>query len=396
MRIGFLLNHEQIHQVAHCVPIACALSRRRPDLPVTVIASSDAQLEQARRIAAGFPNHRCSFVRIGLPRPLRHIARLANAIAPFEKVAVLRHNAGYLKSFDALVVAEKTSLLLKTRFGADRLKLIHTRHGAGDRAISFDADSGKFDLVLLSGAKIADRLSAAGCLPQRYDITGYAKFDAFGGLERTPQKLFDNDRTTVLYSPHPSPHLSSWYKFGRRILAFFYASDDYNLIFAPHVMLFHRRFNISLDRLSLARPGKPDAKYAACDHILVDLGSAASTDMTYTLAADVYLGDVSSQIYEFLARPRPCLFVDSGRRDWIDDPNFLQWRAGPVLTDIDALDTRIRGAVETHAAYRKIQGELFAYSCDIGDRPASQRAADSIAAFLDGADAAAPAVRRIA
>lgn len=29
--------------------------------------------------------------------------------------------------------------------------------------------------------------------------------------------------------------------------------------------------------------------------------------MTYTPAADIYLGDVSSQSYEFLLDPRPCL-----------------------------------------------------------------------------------------
>ena len=37
-----------------------------------------------------------------------------------------------------------------------------------------------------------------------------------------------------------------------------------------------------------------------------DPGSPASTDMTYTRAADIYLGDVSSQVYEFIAEPRPC------------------------------------------------------------------------------------------
>ena len=38
--------------------------------------------------------------------------------------------------------------------------------------------------------------------------------------------------------------------------------------------------------------------------------------MAYTQRADIYLGDVSSQVYEFLLNPRPCVFLNPRRFDW--------------------------------------------------------------------------------
>ena len=103
------------------------------------------------------------------------------------------------------------------------------------------------------------------------------------------------------------------------------------------------------------------------------------------LAADVYLGDVSSQIYEFLLRPRPCLFIDAHRQAWQDDPNFL-WKAGPVVANVDDLGGKLSEAIETHEPqYASAQREMFAYSIDLSDRPSAERAAEAVLSFLDGA-----------
>ena len=84
-----------------------------------------------------------------------------------------------------LHVAEKTSLILKTRYGLTDLKIVHTRHGAGDRAIGFNPESAKFDLVLVSGPKIRDRLIAeAGLTPDQIALVGYPKFEAADAARR--------------------------------------------------------------------------------------------------------------------------------------------------------------------------------------------------------------------
>jgi CDP-glycerol glycerophosphotransferase (TagB/SpsB family) len=302
------------------------------------------------------------------------------------KLAVYGDNLDFFRSLDTLVVTEKTSLLLKTRYGLDKLRFVHTRHGAGDRAIGFDPASRKFDHVLASGRKIADRLIVeAGVDPHDISIVGYPKFDIVPPAKRLPMQ--GNGKPTVLYNPHVSPHLSSWYAHGRAVLEYFRDNPDYNLIFAPHVMLFARRVTVTIDKLRIAVPGRIDPSLYQAPNIHIDLGGPACTDMTYTNAADVYLGDASSQVYEFLRRPRPCIFLDPHRQDYEDDPNFAHWKAGPVITDVAELDGALRNAFATHGDYLATQQELFNYSFDLTGEPSCERAARAVQQFVArGAD----------
>jgi CDP-glycerol glycerophosphotransferase (TagB/SpsB family) len=295
----------------------------------------------------------------------------------------LRDNLDRFRELTALVVPEKTSLMLKTRFGLDHLRMVHTRHGAGDRAIGFDRASGLFDYVLVSGRKIRDRLAQAGLLrPDGHAIVGYPKFDLLA-QRPAPPKPFDNGRPTILYNPHPSPRLSSWYRMGPQILDHFRRSDRYNLIFAPHVMLFARKWTLSLDPPAIARVGKIDKAVAECPHILVDTGSAASIDMSHALAADIYLGDASSQIYEFLVKPRPCIFMNAQRHAWRGNPDFAHWEAGPVIESVAELDTALASAVDQPARYSAIQRRMFAHTFDLNETPSSHRAAHALSQWLD-------------
>jgi hypothetical protein len=188
----------------------------------------------------------------------------------------------------------------------------------------------------------------------------------------------------VLYNPHCSPHLSSWFRHGRAILDFFVDNDDYQLIFAPHVMLFERRFVVTVDKLRIDRPGKLDQRYLQSPNIHVDLGSPASTDMSYTLGADIYVGDASSQVYEFLSRPRPCLFIDSHGAPWRGNPDYEHWNAGPVITDPQQLAEGLKQAVATHQSlFLPVQRDMLARSFDISEQPASQRAVAALLAIMD-------------
>jgi hypothetical protein len=147
-------------------------------------------------------------------------------------------------------------------------------------------------------------------------------------------------------------------------------------------MLFHRKLVVTIDKLRIDRPGLIDRRYLDAPNIHVDLGSPASTDMTYTLAADVYLGDVSSQIYEFLRQPRPCIFLDSHHADWRGNPNYAHWSAGPVITDPANLAAAIDWALVSHGRYLPVQQQLFADSFDLTDEPSAVRAAHAVLDFL--------------
>ena len=382
MKIGFLFNHDQVHQVAHSLPVALAMRRNHPSVEV-VIATTNARLTaEVRRLAARIGDM-VDVVELGLrTRLTRFAAKHLEAIVPVSKIAIYRDNLDFFRSLDALVVAEKTSLLLKSRYGLDNLKIIHTRHGAGDRAIGFNKASAGFDHVLVSGSKIRERLIRdAGVSPDKMSQVGYPKFDL---LPEVPQKLpfQDNGKPTVLYNPHPSPHLSSWFDHGRQVLEHFLKDDRYNLIFAPHVMLFHRSFVVTIDKLRIDRPGRIEQRFYDVPNIHIDLGSSASTDMTYTAAADIYLGDVSSQIYEFLHTPKPCLFIDSHGTDWRGDANYAHWQSGEVIADASDLGAALDRAVRGHDRYRPIQRELFQRSFELTAERSADRAARAIVGVL--------------
>ncbi|MCY7279451.1 MAG: hypothetical protein LH610_00880 [Sphingomonas bacterium] len=395
MRIGFLFNHDQIHQVAHSLPIAVALAESDPSLDIVVATTNAVLRHEVERLLAAHGARDClRLVRLKQKNLLiRGAVRALDRIIPAAKLAVYRDNLGFFRTLDALVVAEKTSAILKTRYGLADLKLIHTRHGAGDRAVGFDKASAVFDLVLVSGPKIRDRLVAeAGVAANKLATVGYPKFDM---IPARPRRLdFPNSaKPIVLYNPHVSPHLSSWYKHGRVILDYFIDHPDYNLIFAPHVMLFERRVVISIDKMRLDWPGTLARKYLEAPNIHIDLGSEASTDMSYTEAADIYLGDVSSQIYEFLRRPRPCVFMNSHGFKHLNDRNFAHWAAGPVIDAPSHLGATLAVATVGQSHYLDAQLAMFAASIELTQTPSSMRAAIAIRQFLTLGDVtAAPSV----
>ncbi|MEO6367688.1 MAG: hypothetical protein ABIP38_06805 [Steroidobacteraceae bacterium] len=381
MRIGFLFNHDQIHQVAHSLPIAVALAECGDDSEIVVATTSARLACEVRRLGGPLIGTRIQHLELHLSALSSRITGVLGSVVPAGKLLIYRDNLEFFRSLDILVVAEKSSLILKQHYGLSSLKIVHTRHGAGDRAIGFDKASAGFDHVLCSGQKIRERLIRdAGVRQECISVVGYPKFDRI----RPSAHLFRMQpaRPVVLYNPHPSPHLSSWYRHGREVLDFFVDNEDYQLIFAPHVMLFERRFVVTIDRLRINRPGRIAAKYLRSPNIHIDLGSRACTDMSYTQAADIYLGDVSSQVYEFLYRPRPCLFLNSHQFAWQNDPNFEHWKAGPVITRPAELAQGLRDAVSTHAThYEAIQRSMRDRSFDLSERPASVRAAEAILRF---------------
>jgi len=380
-RICFLFNHDQTHQLAHSLPIAAQMLAQGGH-EVVLAYSSDAIGQELARLG-GAELAGASMVRLGLKSPVaRFAADWLDSAVPATKALLYRDNLDFFRSFDALVVSEKTSLLLKTRYGLDRLKIIHTRHGAGDRAIGFNRQSALFDLVLVPGDKVRQRLiKEAKVAPESIAICGYPKFDLCAD-NRFADSFSKPHRPVVVYNPHPSPKLSSWHRHGLAVLDAFVDQERYNLIFAPHVMLFARRWTVTIDPPAIARVQPPGPAVSACSHIHVDLGSGASSDMSYTNRADLYLGDVSSQVYEFLRAPRPCLFLNSHNVAWRNDPNYLHWTAGPVIETPDRLIEAIDRAFASQAEYRAQQYRLLDDTFSVSPEPSALRAARVINAFL--------------
>jgi hypothetical protein len=77
--------------------------------------------------------------------------------------------------------------------------------------------------------------------------------------------------------------------------------------------------------------------------------------MTYTMAADVYVGDVSSQVYEFIYQPRPCVFLNATGMDQTGNPDFAFWRFGEVVSEPAAIGPAITRALAGHGEFAEAQ-----------------------------------------
>lgn len=378
--IGFFFN-AQIHQILHALPLAVELSRD-PRFTVDILAASEEHLQFAREQAARHGGSRLRFVRCG-GSWLAALSRLSGRSTP-PKLAALLVARRTLARYDAIVVPERTSLLLR-RLGLKETRFIHTCHGAGDRAVGYDRRIRQFDFVLLAGEKQRRRMLAEGLVREgHYAVTGYAKFDLTQAV--VPPRLFANDRPVVLYNPHFSQSLSSWHSMGLDVIRQFAQDDRYNLIVAPHIRLFdHRRDRLRAERML--------ADYGRLPHIHVDLGSRACVDMSYVHMASAYLGDVSSQIYEFLARPRPCLFLNAHRADWRDDPSYGHWRYGPVHDLADRIVDKVAAAIDAHGLFEPAQHRGVADTFNQTGVRAAVRAAQAVGDYLLGSSEPPAAAR---
>ena len=171
---------------------------------------------------------------------------------------------------------------------------------------------------------------------------------------------------------------------GEAVLEAFARSDRFNFIFAPHVMMFERKWTVTISPPAIKHMRPPGARYKELPNMLIDLGSKASTDMTYTNMADVYVGDISSQVYEFLLHPRPCLFLDAHSTDWASDPDYAHWHAGPVVGRGADIVEAVEYAISSHAEYLPVQKKMLADTFSLTDQSSSVRAAKAIATFLSG------------
>ena len=185
MRIGFLLNHQAVHQVPHSAPYAFELSRRHPEFEVIIAASTQAEFDLAGTIGNLYPGHRCEMLRLNPEWWYSLVDPVLSKITFKHKKRVLENNLEFFRGLDTLVAPERKCRYLRTRYGLDDLKLIHVRHGAGDRECRPTATCRCSISAILPGQKYVDRLTTLGCLrPGQYAVAGWPKFEVVRGLNR--------------------------------------------------------------------------------------------------------------------------------------------------------------------------------------------------------------------
>lgn len=368
MNIAFVYIAEA-YQCYHGAAIAIELAKR-PGIRVTthyVDPQTPRHLERIHEAFGAPSSEVLPLVQSASTRLLRGIKRLGTF-----KHLVLRDNRETLEGYDAIVSVENTLALARDE-GIERPRLIYSPHGFGDRAYSFVPRIATFDFVLLAGPKSEARMLAERLIrPGRYALTGSIKLETASRLHDAGGSFFSETRPTILYNPHFDPKLSSWERFAALMIEQFASQDRFNLIVAPHVKMFRRR----------SAPPRNQWERRSSESVLVDMGSDRSIDGSYLAAADIYVGDSSSQVYEFLAEPRPCVFLNAHGVDWRDNPNFTHWHLGDVVDRPDQLALAIMAASSRHEQYRPRQEALA--SATLGQSPtgAAARAAAAILDFL--------------
>ena len=291
-----------------------------------------------------------------------------NPKLPF-KPLLLARMVPHLRGVPVAVCAEQTSLWLPTLLPL-RTRFVKTAHGAGSMSARADRRRRAASLTFVPAEQEKAALIGHGVDPATIHAIGYVKA---GFQQRSPARsFFADEKPVLLYTPHWQAHRSYWPDWGQKLVEMLAAQDRYNIILAPHQRLVETAPDV---RETLAN-------VADLRHVHCDLDSFAMVDGSYTAAADIYLGDTSSQVVEFLARPRPCIFLNPRGRPWADDPSYAQWHCGQVIDSLEALLPAIEAAPRLQSGFAARQ-DAFARAA-LGDTSgaASKRAAELILQLL--------------
>ena len=213
----------QAHQFMHWLPAALRLAAE-PGVRVTVLVSSSAGKDFIRSYD---PDERLQIKRLHAPTVGRH-----GLFSPPPRLPVLLLNARSIARYPTIVTTETTSSVLR-RLPGFRSKMVHLKHGAGDREGGYNPKHAEFDLTLVNGPKDKQRLIERGLANDNNCIVvGYGKFEL---VRQTPDSIFANNQPIALYNPHFDKTVGTWARHGRKIVRTMESIPGWNFVVAPHV-----------------------------------------------------------------------------------------------------------------------------------------------------------------
>lgn len=367
-KIGFCFLAHQAH-IRHQLPIAVHMSYFS-GCSVELIVSTQVTLDDLNSLLEHYPRHNCVIRFVRGAKIKTWLGRFKGRLYPNIR-NVINNNKALFLSYDVLVTPHSNLDAVFKLDKSRKIKYVCTFHGAGDGDIGFDVAFSNYDLLLTSGADVDERLRAEGVVHEKNTsiIIGYPKYDLVNTVNQT---LFNNDNTVFVYNPHYAQDLTSWNVFGQGVLSFFASNPQYNLVFAPHIKVFDGKKPRELN------------KYLHCPNIIIDVGSRNLMDATYTKGAGVYIGDVSSQVYEFLYFDlKPVIFLNAfNNKPWEKNPSLKMWKAGVVVDEMSKLSKAIVSAQESHVNFIGVQRGLIERKFSKTDVCPGLRGAKAIAGIM--------------
>lgn len=266
-------------------------------------------------------------------------------------------------------------------FGIDQPKLIYTNHGTGDGEYGFGSGLRSMDMILVAGEKMRSQIENQPIfrngLPFEIVEVGYPKFDFLNvdifGKELNCPKIFENDKPVLLYNPHWMEELNSFNIFGSSLIKWVEKTGRYNMIVNPHPLFW--RFN------------RKNSKYLRninnSKNVYVNQDKLIAADMSLMHTADVYVGDVSSSVYEWLKFDRPILFLNNGVEDWESNPHYSMWSFGPVASDVNEMKGILINLSEMEQDFVPLRKAAYLRTFNETPVSPSKFAAKSILKFLE-------------
>ncbi|MBU4485525.1 MAG: hypothetical protein KKD38_01225, partial [Candidatus Delongbacteria bacterium] len=289
--------------------------------------------------------------------------------------AMIKIAKKYLIDTDCILTTSHGTPKMLAKNKINKQILIYQYHGCGDRKYGFDPGFKRFNYMFLPGIYHQNRLTEEDIIAkEKTFIVGWPKFDYSLKVSPEGEKLFSNDNPVVLYTPHWEPKLTSFNKYSEFLLNYFKINKNYNFIFAPHILIKHWKTHYGY---------RTDFSEYESDNIIIDFGSDFSTDGTYLNNSDMYIGDVSSMVYEFIAfKQRPCLFLNAHNVAWKDNVDYRFWDYGPVVESQDDFDIKFKEAFSDEK-FIEIQKSRIKEYFDLTEENSSKRAAKSILYILN-------------
>lgn len=364
-----------LHQLYHSVVTAMEFSIKNPGIETILLSSNKDHTDALLKVKSYYPDANVKIIE--LPQPFRYkYLNIKKKIYPSVNV-MIRRAKKYVINADVVVTTSHGMKKMFRKYKILKPKLVIMKHGAGDRKYSFDPTYGEYNLVLIGGEHhLRVMLEKEIVKKEQIKVIGYPKFDYPVDSEKVKSNLFKNTNPIILYNPHWHPKYSSYNKYAKFILEFFQKNNNYNLIFAPHILLYHWSVRYQFDI---------DLKSYSGDNIHIDFGSSYSTDNTYTTIGDVYIGDVSSLVYEWVAlKPRPCIFLNANGAQWENNLYYRFWEMGYVINKKSEFKEVFTRSVKDNSFIQLQKNRIKEY-IDITEVPSSKRAANAITEFLNNA-----------
>jgi hypothetical protein len=363
-RITFLYR-QGLHHLFHSLYIAIELSKIQDEYEICILNSSQ-EMHGIIKKELKKQNAEVTYFYNRLKLPVRLNQTYSN---------IIRYNKKIIRGSDVILSGSYEVPRVLTKFGLRNRFVIFTRHGTGDREYTFKKDLYDFDLVFIPSKKMYNQFKELNILKKlkSYLLVDYSKFDyLFYNKDNPSLNIFDNDLPIILYNPHYDKKLSSFYKDSEKIIFTIVESGKYNVILSPHPLV---NIWFLLDRIK--------KRYPRSKRLHKDWSSLHKVNFDYMQIADLYLGDVSSNVYEWLYFNKPIIFYNSHNIDWKNNPYYKFWELGEVVTDQYQLIDRLEKTFRVSDRYKGAREKMKAYTFGTIDGKASSRNAAELYKYLE-------------